>query len=236
MGSPQLGPRGAGRRRPCRISAAPRGSRPGKLGKRRRSSPRLDLGPRKGRGGFRRRRSGAPSGGRRWSSSSSEVEAGATVWAAQLAWVGARGGVAHRGWAMRPMDSSSPRRSSPAPAGGSDWGGQESGRRPRRGGVVLLRDENASGLNRWPGPSLLASQVSTARTASQGSTPWARRRTARGAGALGALGLGAHGHGTTRTGWQARRARDVRRRGVASASHHRANVPYFGRVFLKNLE
>jgi hypothetical protein len=61
---------------------------------------------------------------------------------------------------MWPMDSSSPRRSSPAPAGGSDRGGQESGRRPRRGGVVLSCDEDASGLNRWPGPSLLASQVS----------------------------------------------------------------------------
>jgi hypothetical protein len=149
----------------------------------------------------------APSGGGRWSSSSSEVEAGATVWAAWLAWVGASGGVAHRGWAMRPMDSSSPRRSSPAPAGGWDRGGQESGRRPRWGGVVLSRNEGASGLNRWPDPSLLASQASAARTTSQGSTSRARCRTARGAGALRARGLGARGHGTARTGWQARRTR-----------------------------
>jgi hypothetical protein len=198
-GEPAIGSPG------CR--PAPAGVSVGEVGERRRSSPRLDLGPRKGRGGFRRRRSASPSGGGRWSSSSGEVEAGATVWAARLAWVGARGGVAHRGWEMRPMDSSSPRRSSPAPAGGSDRGGQGSGRRPRRGGVVLSRDKGARGLNRWPNPSLLASQVSAARTTSQGSTPWARRRTARGAGALGARGLWARGHGTVRTGWQARRAR-----------------------------
>jgi hypothetical protein len=40
-----------------------------------------------------------------------------------------------------------------------------------------------------------------------GSTPRARRRTARGAGALGAHGLRVRGHGTTRTGWQAHHAR-----------------------------
>jgi hypothetical protein len=207
MGSPQLGPRAAAGGGLAGFRRLRRVSRSGKLGKRHRSSSRLDLGPRKGRGGFRRRRSAAPNGGGRWSSSYGEVETGAMIWAARLAWVGARGGVAHRGWAMRPMDSSLPWRSSPAPGGGSDRGGQESGRRPRWGGVVLSRDEGASGLNRWPNPSLLASQASTARTMSQGSTPRARRRTARGAGALGAHGLRVRGHGTTRTGWQAHHAR-----------------------------
>jgi hypothetical protein len=119
----------------------------------------------------------------------------------------------------------------PAPAGGSEQPDRAFCRRPRRGGVVLSRDEDASGLNRWPGPSLLASQVSTTRTTSQGSTPRARRRTARGVGALGARGLGvrglgAHGlrvrgHGargqrTAGTDWQAHRSRvtcDVAARG-----------------------
>jgi hypothetical protein len=90
-----MGPRGAGRRRPCRIPAASAGVSAGEVGERRRSSPRLNLGPRKGRGGLRRRRSVAPGGSGRWSASSGEVEAGATVWAARLASVGARGG---EGW------------------------------------------------------------------------------------------------------------------------------------------
>jgi hypothetical protein len=71
MGSPQLGPR---------APAAPAGVSAGGAGERRRSSPLLDLGPRKGRGGFRRRRSAAPGGSGRWSCSSDEVGAGATDW------------------------------------------------------------------------------------------------------------------------------------------------------------
>jgi hypothetical protein len=63
----------------------------------------LDLGPRKGRGGFQWRRSAAPGGGH-WSSSSGEVGAGEKGWSGSVATVGARGGKEYRSWAMQLME------------------------------------------------------------------------------------------------------------------------------------